>query len=84
MTTLDWVKIEDSSLPQFMIANIINYFVSRVTVDGKPTNDVKNLNSHAYPLFKAGHIQSIFVKHGDSSYNIRCTCLPEMKKDTLI
>lgn len=36
---------------------------------------------HTYPLFKAGHVQSIVVSHKGNQYFIKCTCLPEMKKD---
>ena len=83
MATQEWVKIEDSSIPLFTIANITNYFITPVTSDGKPANDFKNLNSHAYPLFKAGHIQPVLAMHKDTSHYIKCVCLPEMKKDKL-
>ena len=45
--------------------------------------DFKNLNSHAFPLFKAGHIQKIEVALDLDNNNClcRCICLPEMKKD---
>ena len=78
-------KLEDSCtcMPIFTVANLTNYFVTRIACDGKPANDLKNVNSRAYPLFKAGHIQSIFITCKDTSHDIRCTCLPEMKKDTL-
>ena len=78
---LEWTKLEDSNIPQFTIANITNYFITRIASDGKPANDFKNLNTHAFPLFKAGHIQSIYVIRKDSSHNLKCICLPEMKKD---
>ena len=83
MNTQDWAKIEESSFPQFTIANMTNYFIGRVAIDGKPAMDYKNMNSHAFPLYKAGHIQSILVEYRDTVYNVRCACLPEMKKDTL-
>ena len=70
-------------MPPFTIANITNYFISRIACDGKPANDFKNLNSHAYPLFKAGHIQSISYCCKDTFHVIRCTCLPEMRKGTV-
>ena len=68
------------------IANLTNYFVTRIGSDGKPANDFKNVNSRAYPLSKAGHIQSIFItckEYTSESHDIRCFCLPEMKKDIL-
>ena len=55
--------------------------VERRVSDGAKANDNKNVKSHAYPLFKAGHIQSILVSHKGNEYFIKSTCLPEMKKD---
>ena len=78
--TVEWCS---SDIPAFTIANITNYFMKRVSVDGKPANDFKNVNTRAYPLFKAGHIQSIYIRQKDNSYDIKCICLPEMKKDIL-
>ena len=43
----------------------------------------KDLNSHAYPLFKAGHVLSTFIAMQPNNYIIKCVCLPEMKKDVL-
>ena len=80
---LTWIKLEEATIPHFTIGNITNYFISRVATDGQPTNDYKDLNSHAYPLFKAGHIQSIYVAMQHNNYIISCVCLPEMKKDIL-
>ena len=82
-TNLKWINLEDSAIPPFTIGCITNYFVSRIADDGLPRNDYKPLNSHAYPLFKAGHIQSISVAMQADTYKIRCKCLPEMKKDIL-
>ena len=82
-TNLKWINLEDSAIPPFTIGCITNYFVSRIADDGLPRNDYKHLNSHAYPLFKAGHIQSISVAMQADTYKIRCKCLPEMKKDIL-
>ena len=65
----------------FTIGNITTYFVSRIASDGKKANDYKNLNSRAYALYKAGHIQSIMVLHMNNLYYVKCACLPEMKKD---
>ena len=62
---------------------MITYFVTRFADDGRPMNDYKDLSSHAFPLFKAGHIQSVFVATHNDIYKIKCICLPEMKKDIL-
>ena len=82
-SALKWIKLQETTIPQFTIGCITNYFISRLAADGLPTNDFKDLNSHAYPLFKAGHIQSIFVAKEADNYMIKCICLPEMKKDIL-
>ena len=81
--TLKWTKLKETTIPLFTIGSITNYFISRLANDGQPTNDYKNMNSHSYPLFKAGHIQSIYVALQGNKYMIRCVCLPEMKKDIL-
>ena len=77
--TLKWIE---ATIPNYTIGSITNYFISRVTTDGSPTNDYRDLNSHAYPLFKAGHIQSILVTMQMNRCMIKCTCvcLPEMNK----
>ena len=82
-STLIWLKLEEATIPYFKKANINKYFIDRIASDGQPTNDYKDINSHAYPLFKAGHIQSIFVATQSDSYRFKCHCLPEMKKDIL-
>ena len=62
MSNQDWMKLEDSNIPKFNTKNLSNYFIDRTALDGRPANDSKNVNSHAYPLFMAGHIQSIYTK----------------------
>lgn len=54
-SALKWIKLQETTIPQFTIGCITNYFISRLAADGLPTKD---LNSHAYPLYEAGHIQS--------------------------
>ena len=83
MSTLNWIKLEETTIPQFTIGSITNYFLCRLASDGLPANNFKDLNSHAFPLYKAGHIQSIFIATLDSDYIIKSVCLPEMKKDVL-
>ena len=60
-----------------------NYFLCRLARDGLPGNKFKDLNSHAFPLYEAGHIQSVFVLTGPNYYMFKCVCLPEMRKDVL-
>ena len=62
------------------MAHITNYFISRVTCDGKLARDYKNLNSKAFPLFKDGHVQNITACITDHVISYRAKCLPEMKK----
>ena len=64
----------------FNNANIINYFVVRTTVDGKPANDTKAMNSSALALFGCGHVQDIEMCY-DNHLCLRASCLPEMRKD---
>ena len=77
MSTEDWVKLEDSNIPHFTTENLGNYFITRTALDGRPANDCKNVNSHAYPLFREGQIHT---KTQENSYLIKCVCLLEMKK----
>ena len=79
--TEEWLKLELAELPSFTTGNMTSYFVTRLAGDGKAANDFKNLNKHAFPLFKAGHIQSILVSHSKNIFIIKCYCLPEMKKN---
>ena len=83
MSAQQWTKIEEASIPKITMAKMNDYFVNRLASDDKPANDFKNFHTNAYPLFMAGHIQSILVARKDAPYNITCSCLPEMKKDTL-
>ena len=66
----------------FTNAEIINYFVVRTAVDGKPADDMKAINSSAMNLFRCGHIQDIRVCC-DNYMFIQAKCLPEMRKDRL-
>ena len=72
--------IAEVQLPTFNMAHITNYFISRITVDGKSAGDFKNLNSRAFPLFKDGHVQNITASARDELIIFRAKCLPEMKK----
>ena len=58
----EWLKTDDSDIPQFTIANITNYFINRVTTDEKPANDFKSVNTRAYRLFRAGHTRSVYTR----------------------
>ena len=53
---------DDSNCQQplnFTVENMLHYFIHREASDGMPNNDSKNLNTRAFPLFKAGHIQYV-------------------------
>ena len=61
---------------------MLSYFVTRKVWDGKIAGDFKQINSHSYPLFKAGHVQRIQVfKGNDNNVYLSSVCLPEMRKD---
>ena len=82
-SALKWDKLEDITIPEVNIMHINDYFITRMVDDGMPAKDYKDLNSHSYPLFKAGHIQSVFVAMQNNKYLFKCVCLPEMKKDVV-
>ena len=44
---------------------------------------LKSLRESSFHLFKAGHIQDIYVKLGFQTVIIVATCLPEMRKDRI-
>ena len=67
-SALKWNKLEETTIPQFDIGHMNAYFISRLVDDGLPANDYKDLHSDAYPLFKAGHIQSISVATQGNEY----------------
>ena len=77
---MDFKPISEVELPVFNMAHITNYFISRVTCDGKSAMDFKNLNSKAFPLFKDGHVQDITALKTGQLMLFRAKCLPEMKK----
>ena len=64
----------------FTLANMMEYFIHREASDGNPTSNFKDINSRAFPLFKAGHIQYVCHKEFDNKLLMKCTCIPEMKK----
>ena len=66
----------------FTNAQIINYFVVRTAVDGKPAADMKAINSSAMNLFRCGHIQDIRVCC-EKCMVIQAKCVPEMRKDRI-
>ena len=79
-----WKKLADGRLilPEFSLANIVEYFITRKVCDGQQADDFKHLNNRSYPLFKAGHIQRIkLVKGNDGNIYLNAVCLPEMRKD---
>ena len=84
MSNQDWVELEDGSIPKFNTKNLTNYFIDRIALDGRPANDSRNVNSHAYPLFMTGHIQSIYTKVRDASCLIKYICLQDQCSIRLI
>ncbi len=82
-TPTEWKDLQEAEavIPTFTMSTVINYFVTRVALDGKQAMDFKNLNSHAFPLFKCGHVQSIQIASNINRVYCRCRCLPEMKKN---
>ena len=70
--------------PEFTIGNMTNYFITRITSDGKSANDFKtdDINSSAFSLFKDGHIQNIQAYITPNKIYYQADCLPEMKNIT--
>ena len=64
-TTKEWVKLEAAKLPHLTIGNITTFIFQDL-----PQMEQKLMitNTHAYPLFKAGHIQSILVPCKDNIF----------------
>ena len=59
--TEGWQSIQSafntpSEVPKFSLSNIIYYFVTRTTVDGKAASDFKSINKSAENLFQCGHV----------------------------
>ena len=80
----EWKPIADGKegIPlDFTMANMMEYFLVRKAIDGMPNNDFKNINKKAFPLFKAGHIQSVMYKsYCNDVILLKCKCHAEMKK----
>ena len=73
-----------AEIPKFSNANIVNYFVNRTLIDGRPAGDFKSMNASAENLFCCGHVQQIEINSSvQSTLWIRASCLPEMKKDRI-
>lgn len=83
-STALWKRIADGRtlLPEFSLASMMAYFVTRKVCDGQNAGDFKHLNNHSYSLFKSGHIQKILmIKGNDNNIYLNTVCLPEMRKD---
>lgn len=76
-----WTELKKcNKLPEFSIANMMSYFITRRARDDESNKDYKSLNCKAFGLFRHGHVQNIKVANEDGKYFIQCECLPEMKK----
>ena len=71
------------NLSKFSMSQIVNYFIDAVAADSNSKLDFKSLRESSFQLFKAGHIQDIYVKPGFKTLIIVATCLPEMRKDRI-
>ena len=83
-STASWKRLADGRtlLPEFSLANMLSYFVTRKVCDGNIAGDFKHINSHSYPLLKTGHVQRIqVIKGNDNNVYLSAVCLPEMRKD---
>ena len=85
-TSAEWILLNEMNIMQttkfnFTMANMLQYFIHQKATDGNPPNDFKDVNTKAYPLFKAGHIQPVYFQVISDIVLFKCTCLAEMKKD---
>ena len=66
----------------FTIANMLSYFVHRKASDGNPMNDFKDINTKAFPLFKAKRVEGVVCEHADDCGDVllKALCAAEMKK----
>lgn len=71
------------ALPTFTIENVLDYLINRKEDDCMKAEDWKSFKAGGYRLFKDGHVQDIMVNQKDSLLEIKCNCLPEMKKDRI-
>ena len=79
----DWKPFDEDTPLDFTMSNIVDYFVNREACDGMPNNNFKSMNKKAFPLFKAGHIQSVFYRNYADFILIQCKCKAEMKKSQM-
>ena len=70
-----------AEMPKFSNANIVNYFVNRTLIDGRPAGEFKSMNTYAENLLCYGHVQQIEINSTAIHFTlwIRASCLPEMK-----
>ena len=81
-TIHNWQPIESINPLQldFTIVNLMEYFVHRKATDGNPVNDFKDVNTKAFPLFRAGHVQSVVQADHMNHVFLKAFCSAEMKK----
>ena len=66
----------------FTNGNIIDYFVTRTSLDGKAKSDFKSINVSALNMFRCGHVHEVMLGYDKHTY-IQAKCWPEMKKDRI-
>ena len=71
LSTALWKRIADCQtlLPEFSLASMMTYFVTRKVCDGQNACDFKHFDNHPYPMFKSGHI--------DNNVYLNAICLPD-------
>ena len=68
-------------MPLFTIENVVDYMINRKESDCMRAEDWKSFKAGGYKLFKEGHVQNILVNREEAKFEVKCRCLPEMKKD---
>ena len=81
--TEGWKPLDEDTPLDFTMPNMVDYFVNREACDGMPNNNFKSMNKKAFPLFKAGHIQSVLYRNYADFILIQCKCKAKMKKSNI-
>ena len=77
------IKSVMNTLQSFTMGQIVSYFVEAIAADKQPAKDHKSLRESSFQLFRGGHVQKIEVKCGFQTLLVKCSCLPEMRKDRI-
>ena len=64
------------TLHKFSMSQIISYFVEVIAEDLDLKRDFKSLRESSFQMFRAGHIQDIYMNTAHNNVVITASCLP--------